>query len=96
MMQILVQAARGSSSSNTFTDMVSVGGKLATARLDTVSTHTFMDLRFSTKVQCSTVLNCLENFKVAGGGELKTGSHVNHSRTPFHQLLENSAANYFG
>ena len=46
------------------------------ALVDTGSTHTFMDLKFSTKIQCTTVTNSMETVKVAGGGELQSGAHI--------------------
>jgi hypothetical protein len=75
-MQISIQAARGNVSSNTFTVMVNIGGKQGIALLDTGSTHTFIDLKFSTKIQCTTISNNLETVQVAGGGTLQTGAHV--------------------
>jgi hypothetical protein len=76
LMQISLQAARGNSSCNTFTVMITIGGKQGLALLDTGSTHTFMDATFSTKIQCHTVSNTLETVQVAGGGTLQTGAHV--------------------
>jgi predicted aspartyl protease len=76
LMHIYVQAVRGHPSRNTFTVPVLIAGKLATALVDTGSTHTFMDLKFSTKINCSTTSNAMEKVIVAGGGELLTGAHV--------------------
>jgi hypothetical protein len=76
LMQISLQAIKGKSSKNTFTLSVMVGGKRAIALADTGSTHTFMDLKFSTKINCTTVSNSLAKVVVAGGGELHTGAHV--------------------
>lgn len=75
MMQISLQAAKGNSSTNTFTLRINIGGKRALALVDTGSTHTFMDLKFSTKIHCHTI-STLEKVLVAGGGELHTGSHT--------------------
>jgi hypothetical protein len=75
-MQISVQVVYGQSSKNTFTLLVTIGGKQGIALLDTGSTHTFMDLKFSTKIQCSTVHTSLETVLVAGGGALQTGAQV--------------------
>jgi hypothetical protein len=75
-MQISLQAARGNSSSNTFTVVINIGGKQGLALLDTGSTHTFMDAQFFTKIQCTTMHNALETVKVAGGGTLQTGAHI--------------------
>jgi hypothetical protein len=76
LMQISLQVVQGKNSPNTFTLSVLIGGKRATALVDTSSTHTFIDLKFTTKINCKTVSNTLEKVLVAGGGELQTGSHV--------------------
>jgi hypothetical protein len=76
LMQISVQAVYGQSSKNTFTLLVTIGGKQGIALLDTGTTHTFMDLKFSTKIQCSTVHTSLETVLVAGGGALQIGAQV--------------------
>jgi hypothetical protein len=76
LMHISVQVVRGHPSKNTFTVPVLIAGKLATTLVDTGSTHTFMDLKFSTKINCSTTNNAMEKVIVAGGGELLTGAHV--------------------
>ena len=75
-MQIFLQAVKGKSSKNTFTLSVIIGGKKAIALVDTGSTHTFMDLKFSTKIECNTVTKSRVQVTVAGGGELHTGAHV--------------------
>jgi hypothetical protein len=72
LMQISLQAVQGKNSPNTFTLLVLIGGKTATALVDTGSTHTFFDLKFTTKINCKTVSNTLEKVLVAGGGELQT------------------------
>jgi hypothetical protein len=76
LMQISLQAVQGKNSPNTFTLSVLIGGKTATALVDTGSTHTFIDLKFTTKINYKTVSNTLEKVLVAGGGELQTGPHV--------------------
>jgi hypothetical protein len=76
LMQISVQAVRGHPANNTFTLPVLIAGKIAIALVDTGSTHTFMDLKFSTKIKCTTTSNTVEKVVVAGGGELLTGAHV--------------------
>jgi hypothetical protein len=68
-MQISVQEVRGQPSNNTFTVQVLIAGKLAIALVDTCSTHTFMDLKFSTKIKCTTTSNVMEKVIVAEGGE---------------------------
>jgi hypothetical protein len=73
LMQISVQAARGKCTKNTFTLSIQIGGKNTIALVDTGSTHTFLDLKFSTKINCKTITNSLETVLVAGGGELKRG-----------------------
>lgn len=77
LMHISLQAVQGKTSKSTFTLSVNIGGKKATALVDTGSTHTFIDLKFTTKINCKTTSNTLETVLVAGGGELKTGAHVN-------------------
>jgi hypothetical protein len=57
LMQISVQAVRGHPANNTFTLPVLIAGKTAIALVDTGSTHTFMDLKFSTKIKCTTTSN---------------------------------------
>jgi hypothetical protein len=78
LMHISIQAARGQQSNNTFTVPILLAGKLAIALVDTGSTHCFMDLKFSTKINCTTTSNNMERVIVAGGGggELLTGAHV--------------------
>jgi predicted aspartyl protease len=76
MMQISLQAVKGQTSQNTFTLSVLIGGKRVTALVDTGSTHTFIDLKLSTKLNCITTTNPLETVIVAGGGELQTGAHI--------------------
>ena len=68
--------SKGQSSKNTFTLSVTIGGKKAIVLVDTRSNHTFLDLKFSTKINCNTVHNELERVTVAGGGELQTGAHI--------------------
>jgi hypothetical protein len=69
---------RGQPSNNTFTVPVLIAGKLAIGLMDTGSTHTFMELKFPTKIKikCTTASNVMEKVIVAGGGELVTGAHV--------------------
>jgi hypothetical protein len=76
LMQILVQVVRGNLANNTFTLPVLIAGKIAIALVDIGSTHTFMDLKFSTKIKCTTTSNTVEKVVVAGGGKLLTGAHV--------------------
>jgi hypothetical protein len=76
LMNISIQAARGQQSNNTFTVPIFLAGKLAIALVDTGSTHCFMDLKFSTKINCTTTSNNMERVIVSGGGDLLTGAHV--------------------
>jgi hypothetical protein len=76
LMQISIQAIRGQPANNTFTLQILIAGKTATALVDTGSTHTFMDLKFSTKLNCPTTSHVVEKVIVARGGELHTGSQV--------------------
>jgi hypothetical protein len=89
LMQISVQTAQGGTSSNTFTLLVTIGGKQGITLVDTGSTHTFIDLKFSTKINCKIVTHALEKVQVAGGGELLTGAHV----TPMDYLVQGHTFN---
>ena len=44
--------------------------------MDSESSHTFIDMSFTVKTSCQTINNPLETVQVAGGGILKSGSHV--------------------
>jgi hypothetical protein len=91
LMQISVQAVRGQPANNTFTLQIVIAGKNATALVDTGSTHTFMDLKFSTKLNCPTTTHAVEKVIVAGGGELLTGSQVQDiAYTIHHHQFKNS------
>jgi hypothetical protein len=75
-MQISLQAIHGKNSISAFTVKVHIGGKVGTALVDSGSSHTFIGLKFATKTSCTTALNPMEIVKVAGGGELQSGSHI--------------------
>jgi predicted aspartyl protease len=57
--------------------LVTIGGKQGIALVDTGSSHTLMDLKFSTKINCTTTTTkSLEAVLVAGGGKLQTGATI--------------------
>jgi hypothetical protein len=76
LMQISLHAIHGKNSISAFTVKVHIGGRVGTALVDSGSSHTFIDLKFATKTSCITALNPMEIVKVAGGGELQSGSHI--------------------
>ncbi|XP_044367478.1 uncharacterized protein [Triticum aestivum] len=73
-MHISAQAVSGDSSESTIAVSIFLGGKKGVALIDTGSTNTFIDLKFSLKANCQLVNTPTQKVTVAGGGSLNSGA----------------------
>lgn len=75
-MQISSQAVGKKTTAKSFSLQVQIGGKCGIALVDSGSSHTFIDMKFTVKTTCHTVPTPMETVLVAGGGTLQSGSQV--------------------
>jgi hypothetical protein len=65
-------AAKGTSSSATYSLIVSMGGKRGIALIDSDNIDSFLDYTFASRCHCNIVTTDAKKVRVAGGGYLES------------------------
>jgi hypothetical protein len=81
LLMLSTHAAKGTTSSATFSVVLIMGGKRGPTLIDSSSTDSFLDYTFASKCNCDIISSASRKVKVAGGGYLESSAET--VQTPY-------------